>query len=105
MKIIKGPDFPTGGVIHGRKGITEAYKTGRGIVTVRGRAEIEEAANGRSQILITEIPYQVNKTTMIEKIAELVKTDWGTKMARDIYKRARPTYHSVSSGAIDQIVK
>ncbi|MBP9890777.1 MAG: DNA gyrase subunit A [Planctomycetes bacterium] len=75
MKIIKGPDFPTGGVIHGRKGINDAYKTGRGIVTVRGRAEIEEAANGRSQILITEIPYQVNKTTMIEKIAELVKTD------------------------------
>ncbi len=75
MKIIKGPDFPTGGVICGRKGISDAYKTGRGIITVRGKAEIEESDHGKSQILITEIPYQVNKTTMIEKIADLVRSN------------------------------
>lgn len=73
MEHIKGPDFPTGGIIMGRSGIRAAYATGRGKITLRGRAEIVEKANGRFQILITEIPYMVNKARMIENIADLVK--------------------------------
>lgn len=73
MEYIKGPDFPTGGVIMGRSGIRAAYATGRGKITLRGRAEIEEKKNGRFQIIITEIPYMVNKARMIENIADLVK--------------------------------
>ncbi|MCC7508293.1 MAG: DNA gyrase subunit A [Planctomycetes bacterium] len=73
MKFVKGPDFPTGGVIHGRKAIADAYRTGRGILTVRGRLEIEEGDHGKSQIIITEIPYQVNKAALIDRIAELVR--------------------------------
>ncbi len=73
MEHIKGPDFPTGGVIMGRSGIRAAYATGRGKITLRGRASIEEKANGRFQIVITEIPYMVNKARMIESIADLVK--------------------------------
>lgn len=75
MKHVPGPDFPTGGIICGRKGILDAYRTGRGIVTVRGKAEIEEAKHGKSEIIISEIPYQVNKTTLIERVAALVKED------------------------------
>ncbi|MEG2929068.1 MAG: DNA gyrase subunit A [Oscillospiraceae bacterium] len=73
MDYIPGPDFPTGGIIMGRSGIRSAYATGRGKITLRGRAVIEEKANGRFHIIITEIPYMVNKATMVEKIAELVK--------------------------------
>ena len=73
MEHIKGPDFPTGGVIMGRSGIRAAYATGRGKITLRGRAAIEEKSNGRFQIIITEIPYMVNKARMIENIADLVK--------------------------------
>ena len=73
MEHIKGPDFPTGGIIMGRSGIRAAYATGRGKITLRGRAEIEEKANGRFQIIITEIPYMVNKARMLENIANLVK--------------------------------
>jgi DNA gyrase subunit A len=73
MKHIHGPDFPTGGIIVGREGIESAYGTGRGRLVVRGMAHIEEAKSGRYNIVITEIPYQVNKTTMIERIAELVR--------------------------------
>lgn len=73
MEHIKGPDFPTSGIIMGRSGIRAAYATGRGKITLRGRAEIEEKANGRFQIIITEIPYQVNKSRMLENIADLVK--------------------------------
>jgi DNA gyrase subunit A len=73
MKFIHGPDFPTGGIIVGREGIESAYGTGRGRLVVRGMAHIEEAKSGRYNIVITEIPYQVNKTTMIERIAELVR--------------------------------
>lgn len=73
MNFIPGPDFPTGGIIMGRSGIRSAYATGRGKITLRGRAVIEEKANGRFHIIITEIPYMVNKATMVEKIAELVK--------------------------------
>ena len=73
MKHIKGPDFPTYGIIMGREGIKKAYATGRGKVVVRATAEIEQMAGNKSRILITEIPYQVNKANTIEKIADLVK--------------------------------
>ena len=74
MEHIKGPDFPTGGVVMGRSGIRAAYATGRGKITVRARAEIEEnEKTGRSKIIVTELPYQVNKARLIENIADLVK--------------------------------
>ena len=72
MEHIKGPDFPTGGIILGRTGIREAYYTGRGKITVRSRTEIEEMPNNRQRIVVTEIPYGVNKARLVEKIAELV---------------------------------
>ncbi|MEG0069213.1 DNA gyrase subunit A [Cetobacterium sp.] len=73
MQYIKGPDFPTGGIIDGEAGIYDAYTTGRGRVRVRGKIEIEEAKNGRQSLIINEIPYQLNKSSLIEKIANLVK--------------------------------
>ena len=73
MEHIKGPDFPTAGIIMGRSGIRAAYATGRGKITLRGRAVIEEKKNGRFQIVVTEIPYMVNKARLIENIADLVK--------------------------------
>ena len=73
MKVIPGPDFPTAGFILGRQGIEDAYKTGRGIIKVRARAFIERIGKDRERIVVTEIPYQVNKAKMLEKIAELVR--------------------------------
>ncbi len=73
MVEVKGPDFPTGGLILGREGIKDCYKTGRGKITVRAKAEIEEHGNGRYRIIVTELPYQVNKARLIENIADLVK--------------------------------
>ncbi len=73
MKFVQGPDFPTGGVIVGRESILQAYSTGRGRLVVRGMAHIEEMKGNRNQIVITEIPYQVNKTTLIERIADLAR--------------------------------
>jgi DNA gyrase subunit A len=73
MEIMPGPDFPTGALILGRTGIRQAYETGRGSVIMRGRARIEPMRNDREQIIITEVPFQVNKATMIEKMAELVR--------------------------------
>ena len=73
MEFITGPDFPTGGLILGSSGIKEGYKTGRGTVTTRSKARIEELKNGKSRIIVEEIPYMVNKANMIEKIAHLVK--------------------------------
>ncbi len=75
LKFVPGPDFPTGGMIVGKEGILHAYSTGKGRVVLRGVAHIEETKNGRHQIVITEIPYQVNKSTLIERIAELVRED------------------------------
>jgi DNA gyrase subunit A len=71
-KIVTGPDFPTGGIIYGRAGIREAYSTGRGKITLRARANIETQKNGRTSIIVSEIPYQTNKASIIEKIADLV---------------------------------
>ena len=73
MKHIKGPDFPTGAAIMGKEGIRSAYETGRGIIKVRAKAKIEETGKGRQQIIVTEIPYQVNKARLVERIAELVR--------------------------------
>ncbi|MCI8887501.1 MAG: DNA gyrase subunit A [Hungatella sp.] len=73
MEIIKGPDFPTGATILGKRGIEDAYRTGRGKIRVRAVSDIETMANGKSRIVVTEIPYLVNKARLIEKIAELVK--------------------------------
>jgi DNA gyrase subunit A len=73
MKYIKGPDFPTGGIIRGRSGIKNYFETGRGSITVQARTEIEEIKGNREAIIITEIPYQVNKSALIESIAELVR--------------------------------
>src|SRR5512134_3714549 len=75
MKRIPGPDFPTGGIIVGREGIESAYGTGKGRLVVRGVAHIEEGKGNKQEIIITEIPYQVNKSTLIERIAELVRED------------------------------
>ena len=73
MEIIPGPDFPTGGIILGRSGIRRAYETGRGSIIIRGKVEIEQQSNGKETIIVTELPYQVNKARLIEKIAELVR--------------------------------
>ncbi len=73
MQYIKGPDFPTGGLILGREGIRQAYETGRGIITLRARAHIEEVKGGRQRIIVSELPYEVNKARLIERIAELVR--------------------------------
>ena len=73
MEYVTGPDFPTGAIINGRAGIVQAYRSGRGRIYVRARAEVEEEKSGKERIIITEIPYQLNKARLIEKIAELVK--------------------------------
>ncbi len=73
LELVPGPDFPTGGRVHGRQGIVKAYRTGRGVLQVRAVAEFETAKTGRDRIVVSEIPYQVNKARLIEKIAELVK--------------------------------
>jgi DNA gyrase subunit A len=73
MKIITGPDFPTAGFILGRKGISEAYKTGRGIIKIRARGFVEKVGKNKERVVVSEIPYQVNKTRLLEKIADLVK--------------------------------
>jgi DNA gyrase subunit A len=73
MQIVPGPDFPTAGIINGARGIAEAYATGRGRIYVRARTEVEEYSNGKEAIIINELPYQVNKARLLERIAELVK--------------------------------
>jgi DNA gyrase subunit A len=72
MQYIKGPDFPTGGIIYGVQGVAEAYETGRGRIVVRARTEVEQTPTGRDMIVVTEIPYQVNKAEMIKKTADLI---------------------------------
>ncbi len=74
LKYVEGPDFPTGGIIYGYEGVRNAYLTGRGLIRVRARATIETLKNGRENIIITEIPYQVNKTNLIEQMAALVRS-------------------------------
>ena len=74
MHYVKGPDFPTGGIIQGRQGIKDAFETGRGRIVIRSKTDIEVSDSGRETIVVTEIPYMVNKREMIEKIAELVES-------------------------------
>lgn len=81
MKHITAPDFPTGGIIYGYEGVKEAYHTGRGKITMRARANVEELRGNREQIVITEIPYQVNKSTLIEKMARLVQDEKITEIS------------------------
>lgn len=81
MQHITAPDFPTGGIIYGYEGVKEAYETGRGKVTIRARANTEELRGGREQIVVTEIPYQVNKSSLVQKIAELVRDEKITEIS------------------------
>ncbi len=107
MRYIKAPDFPTGGVIYGYDGVRESFETGRGKVVLRGVAEIEENANGKSRIVITEIPYQVNKALLITKIAELVnnKEIEGISDVRDVSDRNGITvYVDLKRDAIPNVV-
>jgi len=85
MQFVKGPDFPTGGIIYNKKDILSAYSTGKGGVVLRGKADIEEMKSGGFQIIISEVPYQVNKADLVEKIADLVKDKKldGIKALRD----------------------
>jgi DNA gyrase subunit A len=73
MQLLPGPDFPTAGYIHGRQGILDAYRTGRGLIQVRAKAFVEKARAGRENIVVTELPYQVNKAKLVERIAELIR--------------------------------
>ena len=73
MKVLPGPDFPTGGIIMGRKGIRDAYETGKGSLTIRSKCRIEEGKNGKHSIVVSEIPYQVNRTKLLKKIADLIR--------------------------------
>ena len=73
MKVLPGPDFPTGGIIMGRKGIRDAYETGKGSLTIRSKCRIEEGKNGKHSIVVSEIPYQVNRTNLLKKIVDLIR--------------------------------
>ncbi len=73
MQVLPGPDFPTAGYIHGRQGILDAYRTGRGLIQMRAKAVVEKARGGRENIIVTELPYQVNKAKLVERIAELIR--------------------------------
>lgn len=102
MEHVTGPDFPTGGIIVGREGIRQAYSTGRGRLVIRGVANIEELKNNRHAIVITEIPYQVNKSTLIERIAELVrggKIDAITDLRDESDRRGMSIYIELRRGA------
>jgi DNA gyrase subunit A len=102
MKHVPGPDFPTGGIIVGQEGILSAYSTGRGRIVLRGRAQIEEIRGGRYAIIITEIPYQVNKTTLIERIADLARSgriDAITDLRDESDRRGMSIYIELKRGA------
>ncbi len=102
MEFLPGPDFPTGGIIVGKESIRQAYSTGRGKITVRGVAHIEEIKNGRNIIRITEIPYQVNKATLIERIADLVhdgKIDTISDLRDESDRRGMSIYVELKRGA------
>ncbi|WP_075321439.1 DNA topoisomerase (ATP-hydrolyzing) subunit A [Histophilus somni] len=107
MQYIPGPDFPTAALINGRKGIEEAYKTGRGKIYVRAKAEIETNDKGRETIVVTEIPYQVNKAKLVEKIAELVreKKIEGISNVRDVSnKEGNRVEVEVKRDAVGEVV-
>src|SRR5205823_1326265 len=95
MKLVPGPDFPTGAYIAGREGIEAAYKTGRGSFTMRAKAAIEEASKDRENIVITEIPYQVNKAKLIERIADLVQNKKIERISNCAKRKSANTFWSV----------
>ena len=95
---IKGPDFPTGGYIMGIDGINSAYSTGRGRVVMRGKATTEELDSGKERIIISEIPYQVNKSNLVEKIAAIAKTS--SPHLWDLYPRTNPDSRSISASTL-----
>src|ERR1039457_2816955 len=86
LEHVKGPDFPTGGFLFGKTNIPQAYKTGRGRFIMRAKCSIENISGGRQAIIVTEIPYQVNKAKLIERIAELVNDGVITDIARDEFR-------------------
>ena len=98
LEYVTGPDFPTGGLIIGRTGIKQAYASGRGSITVRARAEIEEDSKGRESIVVTEIPYQVNKTRLIERIAHAGARQERIEGISDIQDYSRP-HRACGSGS------
>jgi DNA gyrase subunit A len=111
LKLIKGPDFPTGGIIVGHRGITDAVLTGRGSVRVQAKAHTEQIKGNRTQIVVTEIPYQVNKSYLLQKIAELVKERRLTDISdlRDESERAKARAHIlegllVALSSLDEVV-
>ncbi|MDA3863846.1 MAG: DNA gyrase subunit A [Deltaproteobacteria bacterium] len=108
MQFVKGPDFPTGGIIFGRKGIWDAFNTGRGRVVMRGKVEIEERAKKRQALIVSEIPYQVNKAKLIMRIAELVKEkilDGITDIRDESDKRGMRIVIMLRSDAIPEIIE
>ena len=107
MKHIKAPDFPTGGIIQGYKGIRDAFETGRGRIVIRSKTEIETGSNGRETIVVTEIPYQVNKRELIEKIAELVedkKLDGISYINDESDRRGMRIVIRLKQGAVSNVV-
>ncbi len=93
MRIMPGPDFPTGGIILGRSGIRSAFETGRGGIPLRAKAAIEEIRKDRNAIVVSEIPYQVNKNTLLERIAELVRAKQVEGIS-DLRDESRPRRHA-----------
>ena len=107
MTVLPGPDFPTGGIIMGRDGIREAYETGRAGLTVRARAHVEQMKGGRQRIVVTEIPYQVNKGTLQEKIAQLInekRIEGISDMRDESNRKGMRLVFDLKSGAIPQVV-
>jgi DNA gyrase subunit A len=107
MEVVTGPDFPTAGYIYGRGGIREAYTTGRGTITLRARAHTEKGRGGREAIIITELPYQVNKATLIEKISELSrdkKIDGIGEIRDESNREGIRVFLELSRGALPEIV-
>jgi DNA gyrase subunit A len=107
MKVVTGPDFPTAGYIYGTNGIREAYTTGRGTITLRAKAHAEKMRGGREAIILTELPYQVNKATLIEKISELMrekKVDGISEIRDETNREGIRVVLELSRGAIPQIL-
>lgn len=97
MKYIKGPDFPTAAIIQGHKGIEDTYRTGRGSITVRARVDIEEMERGKNRIIVTELPYQVNKARLVEMIADLSRQKSLTASRHSVMNRIEAACASLSS--------
>ena len=107
MKVLPGPDFPTGGIIMGTEGIRDAYETGRGSITVRAKVHVEQVKNGRQRLVVTEIPYQVNKGLLQEKIAQAVnekRIEGISDMRDESNRKGMRIVIDLKSGAIPQVV-